>query len=108
MVASIAHEIRQPLAAVVTRSHAGMRWLAKEEPNLNEARAELKSIGEEGQRANEVITSISAMFQKNTNKRVPVDINEVVNDVLNLSRGDLRLRKLNNYRLVSVGLSEWL
>ena len=95
MVASIAHEIRQPSAAVVTRSHAGMRWLAKEEPNLNEARAELKSIGEEGQRANEVITSISAMFQKNTNKRVPVDINEVVNDVLNLSRGDLRSRKIN-------------
>ena len=95
MVASIAHEIRQPLAAVVANSHAATRWLAKEEPNLEEARVSLKSIGEDGQRANEVITSISAMFKKNTNKRVPVDINEIVNDVLNLSRGELRSRKVN-------------
>lgn len=95
MVASIAHEIRQPLAAVVANSHAATRWLAKEEPNLEEARVSLKSIGEDGQRANEVITSISAMFKKNTNSRVPVDINEIVNDVLNLSRGELRSRKVN-------------
>jgi len=94
MVASIAHEIRQPLAAVVANSHAGTRWLEKEQPNLGEARAALKSIGEDGHRANEVITSISAMFKKNANRRVPVDINELVNDVLNLSRGELRSRKI--------------
>jgi signal transduction histidine kinase len=94
MVASIAHEIRQPLAALVANSHAGARWLEKEKPNLDEARAALKSIGEEGHRANEVITSISMMFKKNTNRRVPVDINEVVNDVLNLSRGELRSRRV--------------
>jgi signal transduction histidine kinase len=94
MVASIAHEIRQPLAAVVANSHAGTRWLEKEQPNLTEARAALKSIGEDGHRANEVITSISAMFKKNANKRIPVDINDLVNDVLNLSRGELRSRKI--------------
>ena len=94
MVASIAHEIRQPLAAVVANSHAGTRWLEKDEPNLNEARAALKSIGEDGHRANEVISSISAMFKKNANKRVPVDINGLVSDVLNLSRGELRSRKI--------------
>jgi signal transduction histidine kinase len=91
MVASIAHEIRQPLAAVVANSHAGTRWLEKDEPNLNEARAALKSIGEDGHRANEVISSISAMFKKNANKRVPV--NGLVSDVLNLSRGELRSRE---------------
>lgn len=48
MVASIAHEIRQPLAAVVANSHAGTRWLEKDEPNLSEARAALKSIGRTG------------------------------------------------------------
>ena len=94
MVASIAHEIRQPLAAVVANSHAGTRWLEKEQPNLSEARAALKSIEEDGHRANEVITSISAMFKKNSNRRVPVDLNELVNDVLNLSRGELRSRKI--------------
>lgn len=94
MVASIAHEIRQPLAAVVANSHAGTRWLEKDQPNLTEARAALKSIGEDGHRANEVITSISAMFKKDANKRVPVEINDLVNDVLNLSRGELRSRKI--------------
>jgi len=95
MVASIAHEIRQPLAAVVANSHAGTRWLVRKEPNLDEVRTALESIGENGHRANEVITSISAMFKKNSDKRVPVNVNEVVNDVLNLSRGELQSRKIN-------------
>jgi signal transduction histidine kinase len=94
MVASIAHEIRQPLAALVANSHAGTRWLEREEPNLEEARSALASIAQDGHRANEVITSISTMFKKNANRRVPVDTNEVVNDVLNLSRGELRSRKI--------------
>jgi len=95
MVASIAHEIRQPLAAVVANSHAGTRWLARQEPNLEEVRLALESIGENGHRANEVITSISAMFKKNPDKRVPVNVNEVVNDVINLSRGELQSRKIS-------------
>jgi signal transduction histidine kinase len=94
MVASIAHEIRQPLAAVVANSHAGTRWLTRAEPNLGEVRAALESIGENGHRANEVITSISAMFKKNPERRMPVDMNEVVNNVLNLSRGELHSRKI--------------
>ena len=94
MVASIAHEIRQPLAALVANSHAGTRWLEREEPNLEEARSALASIAQDGHRANEVITSISMMFKKNANRRAPVDTNEVVNDVLNLSRGELRSRKI--------------
>jgi signal transduction histidine kinase len=94
MVASIAHEIRQPLAAVVANSHAGTRWLTREEPDLGEVRAALQSIGENGHRANEVITSISAMFKKNPERRMPVDLNEVVNNVLNLSRGELSSRKI--------------
>ena len=94
MVASIAHEIRQPLAALVANSHAGTRWLEREEPNLDEARSALESIAQDGHRANEVITSISMMFKKDGNRRVPVDTNEVVNDVLNLSRGELRSRKI--------------
>jgi signal transduction histidine kinase len=94
MVASIAHEIRQPLAALVANSHAGTRWLERKEPNLEEARSALASIAQDGHRANEVITSISMMFKKNANRRVPVNTNEVVNDVINLSRGELRSRKI--------------
>jgi signal transduction histidine kinase len=83
------------LAAVVANSHAGTRWLAREEPNLDEVRTALESIGENGHRANEVITSISAMFKKNPDRRVPVNVNDVVNDVLNLSRGELQSRKIS-------------
>jgi signal transduction histidine kinase len=94
MVASITHEIKQPLAAIVTNSQAGARWLAKVEPNLDEVRTALKHIGEEGHRASEVITGLTAIFKANTSKRVPVDIDEVVSDVLKLSRGELRARNI--------------
>jgi signal transduction histidine kinase len=78
----------------------------KKEPDLNEARTALKSIGEDALRANEVIASISAMFKKNTNQRIPFDINEVVNDVLNLSRGELRSRKINIKTELASGLPQ--
>ena len=94
MVASITHEIRQPLAAIVTNSQAGTRWLTKAEPNLDEVRAVLKHIGEEGHRAGEVITALTALFKTNTSKRVRVDINEVVSDVIKRSRGELRARNI--------------
>jgi signal transduction histidine kinase len=94
MVASITHEIRQPLAAIVTNSQAGTRWLTKAEPNLEEVRAALKRIGEEGHRAGEVITALTALFKTNTRKRVRVDINEVVGDVIERSRGELRARNI--------------
>src|SRR5262245_9421520 len=106
MVASIAHEIRQPLAALVANSHAATRWLEKEEPNFEEARTALTSIAQDGHRANEVITSVSMMFKKNANRRVPVDTNEIVNDVLNLSRGELRSRKIALRTNLASGLPE--
>ena len=56
MVACHHHKIRQPLAAVVANSHAATRWLAKDEPDLEEARVWLKALSQVGQRANEVIT----------------------------------------------------
>ena len=57
MVASITHEIRQPLAAIVTYSQAGTRWLTKAEPNLDEVHSALSHIGKEGHRASEVVTA---------------------------------------------------
>lgn len=94
MVASITHEIRQPLAAIVTYSQAGTRWLTKAEPNLDEVRTALSHIGKEGHRASEVITALTALFKTNTSKRVRVDINEVVGDVLKHARGELRAQNI--------------
>jgi two-component system, LuxR family, sensor kinase FixL len=56
--ASIAHEINQPLAAIVANSGAGLRWLARETPEIDEVRAALQRIGDDGHRVNEVITNI--------------------------------------------------
>ena len=64
MAASIAHEIKQPITSIVMGASAGLRWLAKEPPNLKEVRACLELIADNGDRANQVIDGIRAMFQK--------------------------------------------
>lgn len=94
MVASITHEIKQPLAALVANSYAGLRWLAKEKPDLDEVRTVLERAVEEGHRASDVIASVGAIFKKDTSRRVPVNMSHVVNDVLKLCRGELRTRKI--------------
>ena len=94
MVASITHEIRQPLAAIVTNAQAGTRWLARADPDLDEVRGVLKRISDEGYRASEVITGLTAIFKANASKRVPVGMNEIVGDVLKLCRGELRARNV--------------
>jgi two-component system, LuxR family, sensor kinase FixL len=84
LTASIAHEINQPLAAVVTNGNAGLRWLAAS-PNLDEARAALQRIIRDGNRASEVIKRIRALLKKSTLQKMPLDINEVVHEVLALT-----------------------
>ena len=65
MAASIAHELNQPLASIVTNGNAGLRWLDRSEPNLEEARLAFGRIVNDGHRAAHIITSIRAMFRKN-------------------------------------------
>jgi PAS domain S-box-containing protein len=84
LTASIAHEINQPLAAVVTNGNAGLRWLAAS-PNLDEARAALQRIIRDGNRASEVIKRIRALLKKSTLQKTSLDINEVVHEVLALT-----------------------
>jgi signal transduction histidine kinase len=89
MSASIAHEIKQPLAAIVSNADAGLRWLAKDTPNTKEAAETLKNIVGSGQRANQVVESIRAMFKKDTTNSNLLDINDVIRDVLALLRVEL-------------------
>jgi signal transduction histidine kinase len=83
--ASIAHEINQPLAAMVTHASAGVRWLSAPVPDLDEVRAALTHIVNDGHRASETVGSIRAMFRKDDQARVPVDLNEVIRDILVLT-----------------------
>lgn len=84
VTASIAHEVNQPLAAIVANGNAAMRFLAFEKPDLDAARTAVNSIVVQGHRASEVIESIRAMFKTIDQERVPLDINKLVQDVLTL------------------------
>jgi PAS domain S-box-containing protein len=94
MTASIAHEINQPLGAIVANGSAGLRWLSHATPNLDEARAALKRIVHEGHRAGQVIAGIRAMFKKEGPERVPHDVNDVVRDVLGLVHDDVERERI--------------
>ena len=84
LTASIAHEIRQPLAAIVTQGGAGLNWLKHKSPNLDEVRHALQNIVSDGHRADAVISNIRAMFRHESTPRVLVDVNELVQQVLTL------------------------
>ena len=84
LTASIAHEIRQPLAAIVTHGGAGLNWLKNKIPDLDEVRLALQKIVSEGHRADAVINNIRAMFRNESTPRMLVDVNELVQQVLTL------------------------
>jgi signal transduction histidine kinase len=83
--ASIAHEVKQPLAAVVAQSSAALRWLAHTTPDLNEARAALKKIVFAGNRASEIVDNLRSMFRKESSARRPLDITDLITDVIGLT-----------------------
>lgn len=81
LAASISHEVNQPLAAVVTNADACMMWLSTEPPNVEEARAAVESIAQEGTRASDVVRRVRALFTKASPERTPVQINELIREV---------------------------
>ena len=93
--ASIAHELNQPLAAIAANGSAGLRWLAKATPDLDEARAALKSVVECGHRAGELIGSIRSMYQKDDPERSALDVNELVREVMVLLLDQLNRHEIS-------------
>jgi signal transduction histidine kinase len=90
MSASIAHEINQPLAAIVINANAGLRWLSTKVPDLGEARAALERVVSDGHRAGEVIGSVRRMFKKESGEDESIDLNEIIQDVLRILRAELQ------------------
>jgi PAS domain S-box-containing protein len=90
LTASIAHEVNQPLAGVTTNANAGLRWLAREPPDLEEARACLQRIIRDGQRAGEVIARMRAFARKAAPQTARLALNDVIAEVLALVDGELR------------------
>jgi signal transduction histidine kinase len=99
--ASIAHEVNQPLAAIVANANAGLRFLAGATPDLDEARAVLESVVSDGHRAGEVVGSVRAMFKKDSEEKAPLDLNDLIQDILGLVRGELQTQGI----IVQTGLS---
>ena len=90
MAASIAHEINQPLAAVVNNANAGLRWLNARPPNIDEVRAALTRIANDGERGGGIIESIRAMLKKGVRERSAINLNELIRDVMRLTQGQLQ------------------
>jgi len=102
MAVSIAHEINQPLTAVVTHGYACLGWLRAEPPNLEKARSTTQKIVDEGTRAGAVVQRIRALFSRDTMPRESVDINAVIREMARLLR-DTSLRQETRIRLQLAG-----
>jgi PAS domain S-box-containing protein len=85
LAASIAHEVNQPLAAIVTNGSACLRWLMGDSPNLEEARETARHVIRDGKRASEVINRIRALVRKTDSEKAQLDINQAVEEVVNLT-----------------------
>ncbi len=104
MAASIAHEVNQPLAAIVTNANAGLRWLARPQPDVDEVRSLLKRIVDDGHRASEVIAAIRSMFRKDVGERNPLHVNDLVKEVLAVVHGELESHQVSLQTVLSDGL----
>ena len=90
MTASIAHEVNQPLAAVVINGDACLRWLAGQAPNLEEAQRAVERIIKDGNRASEVIGRIRALVKKAPPRQDWLDLNDIIREVIALTRSEMR------------------
>jgi signal transduction histidine kinase len=89
MVASIAHEVRQPLAAIATNGSAALRFLKHLPPDLEEVRSALERIVSDSRRASGVFDNIRALFGSADQRQEPIDVNAMVSEVLRALRGEL-------------------
>ncbi|WP_234709128.1 ATP-binding protein [Rhizobium rhizogenes] len=94
LTASIAHEVNQPLAAVVTNGEAGLRWLKRAEPDLGEVEASMRRMIADARRASDVIRHLRALSSKTGSQTVPVDLNNVIEETMALVQ-----REMTNHRI---------
>jgi PAS domain S-box-containing protein len=95
LTASIAHEIRQPLAAAVTDAKTCSRWLGRDQPDVAEAREATSRLVKDLTRASEIISRISSLFKKEAPKRESINVNEAVEEMIVLLRGEARAHKIS-------------
>jgi C4-dicarboxylate-specific signal transduction histidine kinase len=94
LAASVAHELNQPLAAILANAEAADLFLKQDPPALDELRDILADIRKDDERAGEVIRRMRALLRKRELEREPLEINSVVEDVMQVVSGDAALRKM--------------
>jgi C4-dicarboxylate-specific signal transduction histidine kinase len=88
MAASLAHEIKQPIAAAITSANSCIEWLRHEPPNLDRARAAANKVDRYGNRASEIIDRIRSLYKKSPSQRKLVDVNQIIHEMLTLLKGE--------------------
>jgi signal transduction histidine kinase len=94
VAAMIAHEVKQPLTGMITNADAGLLWLDRVMPDLDEAKAAFKQIVADGHRAAAVIGSVRAIFKKDIRNRTPLDVNDLIGEALALTHGELQRHRI--------------
>lgn len=106
LTASIAHEVNQPLAGIVSNANAGIRWLARATPDIDKAEAALKQIVAAGHHASEVVANVRALFKRSAEERVNVDINQLIRHAISLERRDMEAHEVSLGLELAEGLPE--
>jgi PAS domain S-box-containing protein len=94
MAASIAHEVNQPLAGIVTNANSSLRWLAGDSPNLAEACEAIRRIVRDGNRASNVVSRMRGLFKKASTAKERFDMNGAIEEVVVLTQGEVRRNKV--------------
>jgi len=108
LTASLAHEVNQPIGAAVTNANTCIRWLARDTPNVEEARAAAMRSAKDGMRAAEIVSRIRLLFKKGTPQRELVDVNEVVREMIVLLRGEATRYNISVRTELAAGLPQVL
>ena len=94
LTAAIAHEVNQPLCAIVANASAALRWLGSDQPDLPQVREALTDVVCDGKRASELIRRTRGLFERRELERRPVDLNSIVYSALALTRGPLEAGRI--------------
>jgi signal transduction histidine kinase/ligand-binding sensor domain-containing protein len=86
--ASLAHEVTQPIAAAITDANTCLRWLSREQPDVEEARAAASRVVQDGKRAGDIVARVRLLFKKGTLQREAVDVNEIIREMALLLHGE--------------------
>jgi len=94
VAASMAHEMRQPLTAMITTADAGFRFIDRDAPNLERAKEAFRRIAADGHRAGALVGSIRANFKSDVTGRAPFDLNELIQETLSLGSNELQRHRI--------------